>query len=119
AIDRAGNMSEDEILEYLCKMGFVDRSIVKEKEFFDYYISLMKIDMSLLESFDYEGQKGVMINCPIISFNGEDDDRALLKQSLEWKDFTNMGFERELFKGGHFYLRDDPERVVKHLETYF
>ena len=40
---------------YLCEMGFIDRSITREKELFEYYMYRMKIDMTLLRNYDYEG----------------------------------------------------------------
>lgn len=77
---------------------------------------LMKIDMTLLRNYDYEGQREQKVNCPIYSFNGRDDDKKLLEQSLEWEKFTKNGFEQKLFEGGHFYLSDDPQGVVASLE---
>ena len=97
-------------------MGFIDRSITEEKEFFEYYLSLMKIDMKWLKIYDYEGQREKKINCSIYSFNGRDDDKKLLNQSLEWGKFTQNNFTQKLFCGGHFYLSDDPNEVVTSLE---
>lgn len=116
AIKNADDMSRDDIVDYLCEMGFIDRSITREKEFFEYYMYLMKIDMTLLRNYDYEGQREQKVNCPIYSFNGRDDGKKLLEQSLEWEKFTKNGFEQKLFEGGHFYLSDDPQGVVASLE---
>ena len=116
AIEKADDMSRDEIVDYLCRMGFIDRSITEEKEFFEYYLSLMKIDMMWLKIYDYEGQREKKINCSIYSFNGRDDDKKLLNQSLEWGKFTQNNFTQKLFCGGHFYLSDDPNEVVTSLE---
>ena len=76
----------------------------------------MKIDMMWLKIYDYEGQREKKINCSIYSFNGRDDDKKLLNQSLEWGKFTQNNFTQKLFCGGHFYLSDDPNEVVTSLE---
>ncbi len=118
-IHDVSNMSDDEAIESLCKLGYISRDIVAEKEFFDYYMSVMKTDRTLLESYNYDAQKDIRFDCRIITFNGEKDDSELISQALEWKNFTVKSFEQVLFGGGHFYLSEDPAAVVKRIETYF
>lgn len=119
SIKKASDMSDDEAVENLCRLGYINRSIISQKEFFDYYMSVMKTDRTLLESYDYNAQKGIKLECRIISFNGEDDTDELKNQSFEWSNFTCAGFERILFSGNHFYMNENTVSVVKQIESCF
>lgn len=118
-IQKASDMSDEEAIENLCRLGYISRSIVAEKEFFDYYMSVMKTDRALLEAYDYKAQEGVKLECGIYAFNGENDTEELKAQALEWRDFTSAEFEQVLFRGGHFYLNEDTASVIKQIESYF
>lgn len=117
-IDNAKGLSDDEMIEQLCKMGYIDKAITVEKEFFNYYISIMKTDKEMLDFYDYEAQNGIKSGCPIISFNGKEDDKELLIKSFGWSEFTDDKFEQALFNGGHFYLNNNTEDTIKKIETY-
>lgn len=62
----------------------------------------MKIDMTLLRNYDYEGQREQKVNCPIYSFNGRDDDKKLLEQSLEWEKFTKTALNKNCLRADIF-----------------
>lgn len=111
-------LNDSEIIEQLCEMGYVNQSLIAEKEYFDYYMSIMKKDKRAMELYDYAGQKGQKVSCPIVSFNGKYDDEVLNQQALEWEDFTENKFRRVMFEGGHFYLSEDTKGTIECLERY-
>lgn len=116
---RTNDMTEEDMLGYLCENGFINESLFGDKDFFEYYASIMRADLSLMEKYNYLDNKDIKIKFDIYTVNGKNDSQDLLDKVLYWKHYTEGCFRRILMEGGHFYLKENPEEVIRTIQSIF
>jgi len=70
----------------------------------------LRADLAIVEAYRYLPAEP--LDCPIVATGGLDDD--VTKDELEaWSRHTRAGFDLDLFPGGHFYLREQSEPLLR------
>lgn len=77
------------------------------------YAPVLRADMRLVA--EYEPASLPALNCPLYAFGGEADPHVPAQSLLGWGAYTQGGFERRLFPGGHFYLSEHISAVIAEL----
>jgi surfactin synthase thioesterase subunit len=70
----------------------------------------IRADFALLASYDC-ARTGTL-SCPITALIGDADPLMYADDMREWRNYTTGGFELQVFRGGHFYLKDHQERLA-------
>lgn len=55
------------------------------------------------------------LSTPISAYTGSEDEDVPVEGLREWAAATGTAFDHRVSPGGHFYLLDDPEALVKDL----
>jgi surfactin synthase thioesterase subunit len=68
----------------------------------------------------YQSQPGATVNCPVTVLTGDQDPKTSLEDAHAWARHTTSGsFDVKVFPGGHFYLSDQTDDVIKILDQHF
>ena len=91
------------------RYGPIEPVIKAEPELLDMIVDIMRTDLGMLER--YRHQPDTALRCPVVAIGGQQDlsvDRAALQG---WQAHTTGGFRTEWFPGGHFFLRQQPQKL--------
>lgn len=103
-------MSDNEFLDFLVKMGFINGELAKNKDFVGYYLPILKADFHLHEI--YKPISSVILNCPVHVCYGNEDkfiNEGIVK---DWKNYTTGGCTITEFEGNHFYIDNCKEEIL-------
>ena len=68
----------------------------------------------------YQGRPGATVNCPITVLTGDRDPKTSLDDAQAWaRHTTSDSFDVKVFPGGHFFLSDQTDDVIKVLDQHF
>ncbi|MFJ9646085.1 thioesterase II family protein [Streptomyces sp. NPDC004244] len=56
---------------------------------------------------------GARVGCPITAFTGDADPKVTVEEARAWERHTTGGFRAQVFPGGHFYLSDHQDAVLR------
>lgn len=96
------NLSDNELIDYLEKLGGVPGEIPKDSEFLQQYIPKIRADYELNSSI--LAKKPEPMPFSICIMNGENDKLINAKLLLEWKLHTQHLFSSIKFAGDHFFM---------------
>ena len=103
-------MDEDLFRKEVIELGGTPPEFFDYPELMDLFIPLLKNDFKLAETDIYNG-KIDPLPMDIHVFLGEDDD--LTKDQCDgWKQHSERNCNIHYFEGGHFFLNDDPAKIV-------
>ncbi|GGS27355.1 oleoyl-ACP hydrolase [Streptomyces humidus] len=63
----------------------------------------------------YAHEPGEPLTCPVTAITGDADPKAPVDDVAAWGEYTTGPFRLRVFRGGHFYLVDNPEPVHREL----
>lgn len=76
----------------------------------------LRADYCAIET--YRATSEDVVDCPISALTGDDDPKTRVEAAKEWRNHTTGTFDIEVFRGGHFYLIDEMDRVIELLDQY-
>ncbi|MEZ8026219.1 thioesterase II family protein [Enterovibrio norvegicus] len=79
----------------------------------------LRADYKLIESYGKRNAKRPPLPLPIIKLIGEDDDELSRKDALLWRNQTSTAFSLRVFQGGHFYLAEHYQGVMRTIMEAF
>lgn len=112
-----GNLPDNEFKVAIERFDGIPNEIMENEILFDFFLPMLKADFKLDES--YCPQSVQPVHCPIIAFGGMRDKEADLKDILKWKDYTISDFFYQMFPGGHFFIRDYEDELLRKLIELF
>ncbi|MET9887102.1 alpha/beta fold hydrolase [Streptomyces sp. NPDC006430] len=56
---------------------------------------------------------GASVRCPVTAFTGDSDPKVTVEEALAWKGHTTGAFHAEVFTGGHFFLSDHQDAILR------
>ncbi|MCR9142851.1 MAG: alpha/beta fold hydrolase [bacterium] len=107
------DLGEAEFIEGLRAYGGTPEAVLQNEDLMELFVPLLRADFSLFETWSYTPQPPLRV--PFVVFGGEDDHRALRDELQSWRIHTALDFQLRMLPGGHFFLRDDEERMLAEL----
>ncbi|MGP4051166.1 thioesterase II family protein [Streptomyces sp. 2A115] len=101
---------DDALVAELRSMSATDQAVLDDPELMALLFPMIRADYRLIERYQREAPP--RIDTPITVFLGRADDRFPLEEADAWRELTSRSFDRRVFEGGHFYLRDRAHEVV-------
>jgi surfactin synthase thioesterase subunit len=71
----------------------------------------LRADYQAVETYIHH--PGPRLDIPVTALVGDADPKVTLAEAGQWSDHTTAGFLLEVFGGGHFYLADHQEAVIR------
>lgn len=97
------------------KYGGIPDAVLQHEELVELIRPILRADLTLVETYQHRDEPP--LDCPIIALGGLEDapDRADL---AAWRVHTSVEFNLHLFPGGHFYLEQQRNALLRTLLTY-
>lgn len=99
------------VTEINSRYGGIPQEILREPDVMAMLLPALRADVQALEAL--EGHPSHRLDAPITAYGGADDalvPRALLEQ---WEGWTAGDFRLRMFPGGHFYIDDALQDVLR------
>jgi len=109
------DLPKNEFKQELKQLGGVPKEIIEDQEFFSFFEPILRADFQAIEDYVYTGHN--VLNVPILALLG-DNEETTENQSRSWSQYTNNRFHLEIYKGGHFFLFDHVEEILKLIERF-
>lgn len=96
------DLPDDIFWDQILTLGGIPDEIKSYPEFIDYFLPILRYDLRLLESYQYE--KKSKLNIPIDVFYGSEE--ATKEEMQGWKDETTANVNITQMEGNHFFIFD-------------
>jgi surfactin synthase thioesterase subunit len=60
----------------------------------------------------------IVVSCPIVALTGDHDPKTTVEEAEAWAQHTTGPFEIEVFPGGHFFLTEYADQIIKILDRH-
>jgi len=105
------HLTEQEFLVGLERYDGIPEEIKMNKGLLNFYMPIIRSDFILDES--YCPEKPTKLKCPVLAIGGNEDKEATLADIKKWSEYTQNNFQYYLFRGGHFFIKEDEEKVLR------
>lgn len=89
--------------------GSLPTEIAENPELMDLLLPAHRADFELVETYAYEA--GDPLECPLTVVGGTEDELGV-SELTAWAAHSTAALDLELMPGGHFYLREQQERLL-------
>jgi external thioesterase TEII len=103
------NLSKEDLVADLRRMGGVPETFLENKALFDFFEPIMRADFELLDLHDWEADIPV-VETPIYAVMGDAEKYAGAINT--WQRYTTGEFRSEIVPGGHFFIFDIPVKLA-------
>ena len=101
---------EDILLEILKSYDhMLDNEVLKDRDFLDYYLPIVRKDFYLSDSYKKEKKK--TLNCDVHILYSENDIHVKKDYLRDWKEYTIKDSIYTCYDGNHFYLEEEDNRL--------
>ncbi|MFJ8623879.1 thioesterase II family protein [Kitasatospora sp. NPDC093550] len=109
-------LSDDRLLAEIVKLGGTDERVVEIPALQELILPALRADYTAIET--YRCAPDATVSVPVTGLAGESDPNATAEQVAQWERHTTGGFDLRVFPGGHFYLADRTDEVVRLLTAH-
>jgi len=109
------DLSEEQFLKELERLGGLPEAIRASQEMMDFYMPVIKADLTLNDHA--VSAPGQTISAPIYLYSATEDKVATADELTAWKNATTSRFEHKAFEGGHFFIQDSVNEFLASLRT--
>jgi len=104
-------LSDEEFLKEIADLGGTPKEVLENKELLELCLPILKSDFKMLETYKHK-EKSEDIKCDVTVLNGKEDD--ISKECIYgWCDVTEGVGTVHNFEGGHFFLDDNLDSIIR------
>jgi surfactin synthase thioesterase subunit len=103
--------SDQALLDHLAGLGGTDQAIVGSPDLVELVLPAIRNDYRAVTR--YRPDPDAVVDTPVLSLTGDRDPRVTPEEAAAWKGHTTAGFRLEILPGGHFFLTDHSDTVVR------
>ncbi|GHF60157.1 oleoyl-ACP hydrolase [Kitasatospora xanthocidica] len=104
-------LPDGELMEEIVRLGGTDDRILAVPALQELVLPALRADYTAVET--YRCAPDATVSVPITGLIGETDPNATVEQVGQWDRHTTGGYDQRIFPGGHFYLADRTDEVVR------
>ncbi len=105
------HLPDDEFLQEIISLGGTPEELLREKELLDLYLPLLRADFKVNDTYSYV-KREAKLDCDITVINGRQDDMSIT-DITEWNLHTSENCKFFMMDGGHFFINDKTEDIIK------
>ena len=106
------NLPEQDFKEEILKLEGTPKELFENKELMDMFFPVLRADFKIVEKYEHI-IKDDKLDCNITVLNGREDSDIKINDIPEWRMYTNKECRFFMFDGGHFFIHDNTENIVK------
>nr|CUI25720.1 Thioesterase [Streptomyces sp. MG11] len=107
-------LSDSEIVDDIRALDGTGSEVFGDEEVLRIILPAIRSDYHAAETYQYVA--GPVLNCPLRAFTGLSDPRVQVSELHHWSSHTNQSFRLDVFSGGHFYLLENHDAIVKEIQ---
>jgi surfactin synthase thioesterase subunit len=116
--DEAVHLRDDAgILAEVRRLNGTASALLSDDELMRAALPALRADYQAAET--YRCAPDVTINCPITVLTGDVDPKTTLDEANAWAEHTTGAFDVQVFAGGHFFLTEHTDAIIKLLDRHF
>jgi surfactin synthase thioesterase subunit len=104
------------ILDEVRKMAGTASSVLGDDELMRAALPALRADYRATETYTCPPE--VTVNCPITVLAGDNDPKTTVDEAKAWASHTTAPFDLHVFTGGHFFLTDHADEIIKILDLH-
>ncbi|MDH6113713.1 pyochelin biosynthetic protein PchC [Kitasatospora sp. MAP12-15] len=104
------------LLGALARLGSSTVGLLSEEAVRELLLPPLRADFRLIES--YRPSAPERIGCPVVVYSGEQDRGCTSELVRAWSELTMARAEFHTFAGGHFYLEQAEDALLRHLGSH-
>jgi surfactin synthase thioesterase subunit len=108
---------DDGILAEVRRLNGTSSALLSDDELMRAALPALRADYQATET--YSCPPDVTVNCPISVLTGDSDPKTTMDEASAWARHTSGPFNLHVFPGGHFFLTDQADEVLKVLDQHF
>ena len=108
-----GDDDDHTTIRRIARYGGTPPEVLEHEGFLEMLLPALRADFCLLDRF-YE-QSHASLDVPLLTLAGASDPFCHPDAMIGWQSYARSGFERAVFAGDHFYIRDLPPALVAHI----
>jgi len=108
-------LTDAELIARLRHYGGTPESVLQDPDLLDALLPAIRADFSVVDS--YRMTQPMRLRCPITAMAGNTDPLATVDAVGAWRSRTTSTFNLHRFAGGHFFLHEQPQRVLSIVES--
>jgi surfactin synthase thioesterase subunit len=105
------------ILAEVRKMNGTASAVLGDDELMRAALPALRADYQATET--YSCAPDTTVNCPITVLTGDSDPKTSMDEASAWAAHTSGPFDLQVFSGGHFFLTEQTDGVIKLLDRHF
>jgi surfactin synthase thioesterase subunit len=109
--ERATGLADKEFLAGVQRFAGYRHAAFDDPELAEVLLPVLRADVEMHES--YLATSTVPLSVPITALRGERDELVSREQAEQWAGVTRGPFAYRELPGGHMYLVDEPERILR------
>ena len=103
------HLPENEFKVELGKLNGTPKEVLENEELMSMFMPVLKADFQVAETYQ---ANPVKLNCPIVLFNGTEDEDVKNEQFSAWQDLSLKPCREFYFNGGHFFINNQWREVA-------
>ncbi|MFC9653001.1 MULTISPECIES: thioesterase II family protein [unclassified Streptomyces] len=106
--------TDDEVISEIRSLDGTHGALLDDAEMRDMILPALRADYAAVRGYRY--RPGTPLACPVTAFTGDADRKAPVEAVEAWADLTLGGFGLHVLPGGHFFLVDQQDAVLRTVE---
>lgn len=111
---KLSHLSDNELIEEISIYGEIDKTLKENSQILSMFLPVFRSDFSIGENYFYEETPPRSFD--ITAFYGENDSTVREEEINAWKKHTVGHFKSISFEGGHFFIKDKQDEILKEIE---
>lgn len=114
-IKKLSHLSDDKVIKELSIYGEIDQTLRENPQILSMFLPIFRSDFSIGENYFYK--KTPLPSFNITAFYGENDPTVKEEEINAWQKHTAGCFRSLSFEGGHFFIKDKQDEILKEIEN--
>jgi medium-chain acyl-[acyl-carrier-protein] hydrolase len=100
----------DQLLDGLRRLEGIPDELWNHPELVALLLPTLRADLTMCETYVYRDEPP--LDCPLVAYGGQRDDKVPLEHLTQWKLQTAAPFELRIFPGNHFFFLNESRPAV-------
>ncbi|MFJ1767384.1 thioesterase II family protein [Amycolatopsis sp. NPDC088138] len=108
-------LPDPELTSHLGELAGTPAEVLDRPDLMKVLLPTMRADFAVCETYRWSGRPPLPV--PITALGGVDDTTATAERLGAWAELTSRAFSARRFSGGHFYLLEHTDEVIRTVAT--
>ncbi|MFD3806190.1 thioesterase II family protein [Streptomyces sp. NPDC058619] len=104
------------LIAELHRLGGTDTALLDDPDLQELLLPALRADFTIVGT--YGPRSAIPVGCPVHAWIGDADPSTAVDEMEAWADIAPRGFRLRVLPGGHFYLVEQHDVVVREVSTH-